>query len=353
VPLAPCTTLQLGGRARHLIEVKQDSELIDALHWARAQALPVAILGGGSNVVVSDAGLQGLVIVMAQRGIELAPQTGDRTLLRAAAGEPWDEVVAVSVERGLWGLECLSGIPGRTGATPIQNVGAYGQEVANTIESVSVLDRDCLRVEQLSPAACGFGYRDSAFKRQPDRYVVLDVSFALRSSASGPPAYAELRAALQARASTPSPQQVRDTVLALRRKKSMLLDPEDENRRSAGSFFMNPVVQAGEVQRIVEQAMAAGWNGAARDVPRYPQADGRIKLAAGWLVERAGVHKGERRGGIGVSSRHALALVHHGGAQSADLLAFAREIRDRVHARFGVELVPEPVFLGFDPTFRF
>jgi UDP-N-acetylmuramate dehydrogenase len=293
------------------------------------------------------------VIAMAQRGVVIEPQADGTSVLEASAGEPWDDLVALSVARGLCGLECLSGIPGQVGATPIQNVGAYGQEVADTIASVTVLDRHSLSVEEWPAERCGFGYRDSVLKRDPGRWVVLKVRFLLRAGAPTAAGYAELRAALALRAAMPGVADVRDTVLALRRQKSMVLDPNDPNRRSAGSFFTNPVLGAEQAERVIDRVIADGWGGSRAEVPRYLQPDGRVKLAAAWLLERAGVSKGDRRGAVGVSARHALALVHHGGGRSAELLGLAREIRDRVRDRFGVELVPEPVFVGFGSGFRF
>ncbi len=325
--------------------------MIEALRWAAERELPVAILGAGSNLVVSDAGFDGLVVQMKLRGIAISLR-GAVASVEAAAGEPWDALVELAVARELAGIECLSGIPGLVGATPIQNVGAYGQEVAETIAAVRVLDRRTLQILTLEPAGCGFAYRDSAFKRDPERFVVLSVRFELRSGGEPALRYAELRAAVQARHPEPTLQQVRQAVLALRRAKSMLLDPADENGRSAGSFFTNPVVSAEAAERLARQALEEGLIAAAEELPRYAAGEGRVKLAAAWLIERAGLRKGERRGAVGLSSRHALALVHHGGGSSAELIAFAREIRDRVRARFGVELSPEPVLLGFAPGFR-
>jgi UDP-N-acetylmuramate dehydrogenase len=233
-----------------------------------------------------------------------------------------------------------------TGATPIQNVGAYGQEVADTIVSVKVMDRHTRQTQTLLPAACSFAYRSSAFKRDPDRFVVLSVTFALRPG--GPPTlrYHELHQAVAGPAPTLS--QVRATVLTLRRRKSMVLDPADPNRRSVGSFFTNPVVPVAELTRIVAQALDARLIGRADEVPHFPAGDGQVKLAAGWLIERAGMAKGTRQGAVGVSSQHALALVHHGGGTSAALVALARDIRDQVYQRFGVALLPEPALVGID-----
>jgi UDP-N-acetylmuramate dehydrogenase len=344
VPLAPLTTLELGGPARFFVGADDEASVVEALAWARARGLPVLALGGGSNLVVADAGFDGLVVRVAPRGLTFTD--GDPTLVEVAAGEPWDEVVAACVARGLAGLECLSGIPGLAGATPIQNVGAYGQEVAETVHAVRVLDRASGEVRPLPAAACAFSYRDSAFKQAPDRQVVLAVTFALRPG--GPPTlrYPELRAAV---GPSPSLAEVRAAVLALRRRKSMVIDTADPNRRSVGSFFTNPVVSAADAERVIARALAEGLVTRAEEVPRFPVAGGAVKLAAGWLIERSGVARGLRRGAVGISSRHALALVHHGGGTTADLLALACEVRDTVAARFGVRLVPEPTLVGVTP----
>jgi UDP-N-acetylmuramate dehydrogenase len=347
VPLAPLTTLHLGGPARFFAQAPDEDALTEALAFADRRGLPLFVLGGGSNLVVADDGFPGLVVQMTGRGVAFRPE-GDRVLCEAAAGEPWDGVVSQAVARGLAGLECLSGIPGSTGATPIQNVGAYGQEVADTVASVRALDRQTGALVDLLPADCGFSYRDSAFKRSPQRHVVLGVSFALRPG--GPPTvrYAELARAL---ASAPAADlvAVRTTVLALRRSKSMVIDPTDPNRRSVGSFFTNPIVPAVKADQLAERAVGQGLIAAPAELPRFPAPAGQVKLPAAWLIERAGFHKGLARGSVGLSSAHALALVHHGGGRSADLLALAREIRAGVQQRFDVWLAPEPVVLGARP----
>ena len=348
VPLAPRTTFGLGGSARCLVEVTDEACLVEALRWAAAEDLPVLVLGGGSNVVVGDDGWDGLVVHMALRGIELF-RTAGRLVLRAAAGEPWDEVVARAVDEGAAGLECLSGIPGSTGATPIQNVGAYGQEVSQVITAVHVWDRRAGVRRVLAPEECRFGYRDSALKRDPDGAVVLAVDLALRPGGAPALRYAELARAFEG-AAAPSLSEVRERVLALRRSKSMVIDEADDNRRSAGSFFTNPVVEAAVAAALVEQAVREGVAASAAAVPRFPADEGRVKLAAAWLIEAAGFRKGERRGAVGISSRHALALVHHGGGTTRELLALAEEIRERVRARFGVELQREPVLVGTGAT---
>ena len=339
VPLAPLTTLGLGGAAKHFLRAVDEAELLEALQWAAEEGIASAILGGGSNLIVPDEGYDGLVIQMAMETLEL--HRGGK--LVAGAGVPWEAVVDAALSRDWAGLECLSGIPGSAGATPIQNVGAYGQEVSEVIDAVRVLRRSDLVFAELSAEDCGFCYRDSLFKREPERFVVTAVRFALRPGAPATTRYAELARRVAAHASLAD---VRSAVLELRRSKSMLLDPADPNHRSAGSFFLNPIVSTEEADRVVAQAVAEKLAVRPEDVPRYPADDGRTKLAAGWLVEKAGIAKGARRGAIGVSSRHALALVHHGGGTTAELLSFADEIRQRVHDRFGVRLEREPRLLA-------
>lgn len=330
VPLASYTTLELGGAAEHFVRIDREDDLPEALAWAKARGLPTTILGGGSNVVVADRGVRGLVVAMATRGI-VDTTDGDALVLRAAAGETWDDVVVHAIDRGACGIECLSGIPGSVGATPIQNVGAYGQEVADVIARVRVLDRATGTMRWIGKDACGFGYRTSAFKRAPAEHVVLEVEYALRRGSPAAPRYAELARALGS--GTPSLAQIRDAVIALRRSKSMVIDANDENRRSVGSFFTNPIVDADVAARIGEHA------------PKWPQPDGRIKLAAAWLIETSGTTKGERHGAVGISSRHTLALVHHGGGTTTALLELAHTVAERVRTRFGIELVLEPVVI--------
>ncbi len=348
VPLAPLTTLELGGPAQYLAVAEDAATAVEALRWARQRDVPVSILGGGSNVVVADDGVCGLVVKMGGRGFEIAAN-GEVATVTVAGGEPWDEVVARTVEAGLAGLECLSGIPGTAGATPIQNVGAYGQEVARSLAWVEVLDCRSFEVERMPASACGFSYRTSRFRRRPESHLVLSVSFALRPGAAGEVAYPELAAALGADRARPSPREVRRAVLELRRAKSMLVEPEDPNRRSVGSFFLNPMLSASGAAALRRRAEASGLGAP----PAFPAPGGRVKVSAAWLIERCGFPRGLRRGAVGISSRHSLALIHRGGGRSADLVALARDIRAAVRARFGIELVPEPRFLGFtgpDPT---
>ncbi len=339
VPLAPWTTLGLGGPARHFVRATDEDTLLEALRWAEDHGVAVAILGGGSNLLVPDHGYAGLVIRMEIGGIELG--TGGE--LHAGAGVPWEAVVDAAVARDWAGLECLTGIPGSTGATPIQNVGAYGQEVADVLEEVRVLDRRTLSFHAFSRSDCELAYRNSRFKREPDRFVVCAVRFRLRPHGPGTIRYAELERAVGTRASL---SEIRGTVLELRRRKSMVLDPHDPNRRSAGSFFLNPIVSLADAERIAEMAVRRGWVQDATQVPRFPAGPGRAKLAAGWLIEQSGFPKGTRRGAVGLSSKHALCLVHHGGGTTAELLCFADEIRARVQERFGVLLEQEPRVLG-------
>ena len=348
-PLAPQTTLGLGGPARFFAEIDELADLLPALQWAEERRLAVFVLGGGSNLVVADEGFPGLVLRLRTRGMAWSEEGGEEgggeARVEIQAGQPWDDVVAEAVRRNGAGIECLSGIPGSTGAAPVQNIGAYGQEVADVLRGVRVLDRHNLEMRDLDREACAFSYRTSLFKREPDRFVILSVTLGLVQGGSPCLRYAELAAALGGN-TTPGLDQVRETVLALRRKKSMVIDDADENRRSAGSFFTNPIVTRQAAEEIAWRAAEAGLVAKPADVPRFTLDDGRVKLAAGWLIERAGLAKGFRMGPVGISSRHALALVHHGGGATADLLRLAMHVRAVVRKRFGVTLTPEPVFLG-------
>lgn len=342
VPLAPRTTLELGGAAEFFIEARDESTLASALAWSRTEGVPVTILGGGSNVIVPDEGVAGLVIVAAMRGIRRV-EDGASVRVSVSAGEPWDDLVASLVSDGIAGVEALSGIPGSTGATPIQNVGAYGIEIGDVLESVRLVDRRDGAVRTFSRGDCELAYRDSRLKREPDRYVVVEVVFALRRGAPAKARYAELERALP---EGPTLEAVRETVLRLRRAKSMVLDAADPNRRSAGSFFTNPIVPRATAEAVVRTALDRGIVQDAAAVPRWDADGDRVKLAAGWLIERSGVSKGERHGQVGISTAHALALVHHGGGSARELLALADDVKARVRGVFGVELEREPVVLG-------
>jgi UDP-N-acetylmuramate dehydrogenase len=322
--LSSLTTLGVGGIADRVVVVPDAAELVAAVRAADEAGTPLLVLGGGSNVVAPDAGWPGDVVAVRNRGIER-----DGATLTVQAGEPWDDVVAYTVGNQLAGIEALSGIPGTTGATPIQNVGAYGQEVAQTITAVRVWDRAEKSERTLTPEDCVFGYRDSRLKREPGRFVVLDVTFALHpGELSRPVGYAELARRLGVEVGESAPlADVRAAVIELRRGKGMVLDPDDPDSRSAGSFFTNPIVPA---DRAVDGC------------PSWPAGDGHVKLSAAWLVQSAGFGRGTREGRVGTSSRHSLALTTEPGATTAELLAFADRVVTAVREQFGVTLVPEP-----------
>jgi UDP-N-acetylmuramate dehydrogenase len=330
VNLSELTTLRLGGPAREMVEVATEAELVGALDTT----LPILVLGGGSNVVVGDDGFDGRVVLVRTRGVDVTDSSECAGVtVRVAAGEPWVDVVARAVAEGWSGIECLAGIPGLAGATPIQNVGAYGQEVSSTITSVRTLERATGRVRTFANADCGFGYRTSRFKASRDEYVVLSVDFQLRLSPhSEPIAYAELARSLGVEVGERAALgDVASAVLALRSSKGMVLDATDHDTWSAGSFFTNPVLPADAVP-----------DGA----PAWPQQDGSVKTSAAWLIEQAGFSKGYGEGPVRLSTKHTLALTNRGDATTADLLALAREIRDGVQAKFGVVLVPEPTLIN-------
>ncbi len=349
VPLAQHTTLAVGGPARYWLEADDLAQVRRGLDWADERDLPVIVLGGGSNMLIADRGLDALVLRVRIDGIEQSQHQSEASL-EVGAGVQWDSLVRWAVERDLAGIECLAGIPGEVGATPIQNVGAYGQEVGQHIEQVVAIDRHSGAEIVLDNEACGFAYRDSVFKREArDRFIVTAVRF--RLVPGGPPllAYPELQRAIQALDGSAEPDlaRVSRTVVELRRGKATVLDPDDENFRSAGSFFVNPIVEASQAEQVATRARALVPK---ETMPRYPQADGRVKLAAAWLIERAGMHKGWGRASVGLSTRHSLAIVNRGAASAAEILSFAAEIRRRVEDSFGVSLTPEPCMLGFDPS---
>jgi UDP-N-acetylmuramate dehydrogenase len=338
VPLAPLTTLRVGGPAARLVELEREEDVLEVVQEADGRGESLFVLGEGSNVVVGDDGVDGVVARMAMRGIRVTAEA-DRVLVDAAAGEGWDALVERATAEGWQGVACISGVPGLVGATPIQNVGAYGQEVGETIASVRVFDRRVGAFVDLAPAACGFGYRSSAFKRDAGRYIVTGVRFAFGRGDETVVRYAELSRALSIVEGQAAPsRRVRDTVIALRRAKGMILDDADPESVSAGSFFTNPVLEA---RRLAAIEAAAGER-----VPRFDAGDGRYKVPAAWLVEHAGFPKGWGTARAGVSRKHALALVNRGGATARDLLDVARAIREGVSRRFGVVLEPEPVFIG-------
>jgi UDP-N-acetylmuramate dehydrogenase len=340
--LAELTTLRLGGPAGRYVEAADEAAVVAAVRAADEAGAPLLIVAGGSNLVVADAGFPGTVLRIATRGVRA---DGDR--LTVAAGEPWDPFVARCVAAGRAGVECLAGIPGSVGATPIQNVGAYGQEVSETIATVRAYDRAAGAVVELAPAECGFAYRSSRFKRAPGRWVVLEVAFDLQhAAASRPVRYAELAGALGIAVGETAPlAQVREAVLALRRRKGMVIDPADPDSVSAGSFFTNPVLDAAAFAAL--EARARERLGSEARPPRFPQADGTVKTSAAWLIERAGFARGHGDPAtVAISGKHTLALTNRGAGTTDQLVALAREIAAGVEAAFGVRLEPEPVFAG-------
>lgn len=331
--LANHTTLRVGGPAADFVVAATEDELIEAVRSADERGKPVLVLGGGSNVLVSDSGFEGRVVAVRTTGVQADADACGGAVVRVAAGEPWDALVARTVEEGWIGVEALSGIPGLVGATPIQNVGAYGQEVAQSIASVRCWDRQAGQVRTLFNRDCRFGYRTSRLKQEPDRWVVLEVVFQFRLGDLGAPlAYAELAHSLDLEVGDRVPlAQVRTAVLGLRRRKGMVLDASDHDTWSAGSFFTNPVLPADQVPE---------------GAPAWPQPDGTVKTSAAWLIEQAGFTRGHGNDRAGLSGKHTLALTNRGGATATDLVTLAREVRDGVRARFGIELVNEPVLVG-------
>ena len=334
VLLAPYTTLGIGGPARWFVEATDEKQVVEAVRLAREKNAPLFVLGGGSNLLVADEGFPGVVLHVALKGIE---QNGN--LFRAAAGENWDGFVSMAIERGFGGIECLAGIPGTVGGTPVQNVGAYGQEVSSTIVAVRVLDVKSLNYSELPAATCGFSYRRSILNStHRDRFVVTRVDYRLRPNAFPVLQYPDLKKHFQGRTGIPSLQEAADAVREIRRSKGMLLVEGDADSHSAGSFFRNPVIGQAAYDGIVAKAKGP--------VPQFPATAGMVKIPAAWLVEQSGFHKGFALGAAGISSRHTLALINRGGAAAADIAALRDLIVGTVEKRFGIHLEPEPVWLG-------
>jgi UDP-N-acetylmuramate dehydrogenase len=334
--LANHTTLRVGGPAREMITIDTEAELVKTVRTLDAGGEPLLIIGGGSNLLIGDAGFDGTVIKILTRGVDEDTAACSGAVVTVSAGEPWDPLVGYAIERGWSGLEAMSGIPGLVGATPIQNVGAYGADVSELISVVRALDRSTGQIKTLFPIECGFGYRTSRFKSDPGRFLVLSVTFQLRlGSMSQPIRYLELARALGIEVGQRAPaSEVRQAVLALRMTKGMVLVEDDHDTWSAGSFFTNPLISFAKARTLPP------------DAPRFNQSDGMIKTSAAWLIERAGFGKGFGDGAARLSSKHSLALTNRGGATAADLLNLARQIRAGVQAKFGIELVPEPVLVG-------
>lgn len=340
VPLARFSTLAIGGAARWFMRAETDGDVAAAHRWCHEHGTTMFVLGGGSNLVIADEGYDGLVLQIAMTGHELKPVAGGETLAVARAGSRWDDLVATVVSRGLAGVECLSGIPGSVGGTPVQNVGAYGQEVGHTIEQVSAFDRRAGEMVVLAGAECGFSYRMSRFKSDDaGRFIICSVSFRLRPGAPTT-TYPDIQRYIDRhRIITPSVADLRAAVLEIRRSKGMVIDPADADTRSVGSFFMNPIVTLDARERV---ASATG-----EQPPAFALDDRHVKIPAAWMIERAGFTKGFVDGAAGISTKHPLAIVNRGGATARDVLRLATRIKRQVADRFGVWLRPEPIFVGF------
>jgi UDP-N-acetylmuramate dehydrogenase len=342
VPLAAWCTLGIGGPARWFVAAASEEAIRSALAWAHARDVAVYVLGGGSNVVVADDGFDGLVIKVDIRGVSRSESNG-RVHFVVGAGEAWDPFVAITVAEDCAGLECLSGIPGLVGGTPIQNVGAYGQEVSATITRVHLIDRRTREIGILPSEECGFEYRTSRFKHKDD-FIVTGVEYGLLAHGAPTVAYADVISYFENERETPSLTAVRDAVLRIRRRKGMVIEEGNPAIRSVGSFFVNPIVTRAHFDRI------AACTGDPSRIPHYPAGGDAVKVPAAWLIEQAGFPKGSTRGAIGVSPFQAQAIVNHGGARAADVIALASDIKRAVWERFGVAIVPEPVFVGFRPS---
>lgn len=343
VALGPLTTLGVGGPARYFAAATSAEDVREAVAWARQRSLPFFVLGGGSNLVVADAGFAGLVLKIEIPAITESESDG-RRIFEAGAGVEWDELVACTVAADCQGLECLSGIPGTVGGTPVQNVGAYGQEVSDTIARVRALDVETLEARDFTNAECGFKYRTSRFNTvDRGRFIITRVAYALTPHGKPKLEYPDLKKFFAGRDTPPTLAEAREAVCQVRLAKSMLITEGDPDARSAGSFFKNPIVTAAEAERISQWAQQRGVR-----LTTYPAAEGKVKVPAAWLIEQSGLHKGFTHGPVAISSKHTLALVNRGGATANDVLAMKSLVQQKVRAMFGVELTPEPVFVGFE-----
>ena len=342
VPLAPLTTFKVGGPARFFLEARTIGEISAGVEFARSRSLPLFVLGGGSNLVISDSGWPGLVLKIGVSGIDESTHDG-KTQFDVGAGEEWDKFVARAAARNCAGVECLSGIPGSVGGTPVQNVGAYGQEVASVIESVMALDLRDGQVHQLRAEGCGFGYRSSVFNSsERGRYIILRVTYTLTPGGEPHLGYTDLKRHFAGWSKKPTLADVREAVRRIRASKGMLITPCDEDCCSAGSFFKNPIVSAGQHHELEKRAAARGLQ-----IPSYPALESQKKISAAWLVEHSGFAKGYEDGRVGLSRKHALAIVNRGKATADDILALKEHIQGRVEEIWGIQLEPEPVFVGF------
>ena len=342
VPLAPLTTLKVGGPARYFTEPKSATEVANAVNFAHSRDIPLFVLGGGSNLVISDAGWPGLVLRIAISGIDQREENG-KALFEVGAGEEWDKFVARAVARNCAGVECMSGIPGSVGGTPVQNVGAYGQEVSETIQSVLVFDLKDGQVRELCAEACAFQYRTSIFNTsERGRFIILRVTYALTPGGRPRIEYADLKKHFAGFQNAPSLAGTREAVRRIRAAKAMLITPGDEDCRSAGSFFKNPVLAPDQYTELTQRAKVKGLQ-----VPSYPALDAQRKVSAAWLVEHSGFSKGYNAGRAGISRKHTLAIVNRGEATASDILGLKDHIQQRVEELWGIHLEPEPVFVGF------
>ena len=342
IQLAPLTTLRVGGRARYFLRANTVEDVQAGVAFAEARKLPVFVLGGGSNVLISDSGWPGLVLQIGISGIDHTHE-GQTIRFIVGAGEDWDAFAALCATRNMAGVECLSGIPGSVGATPVQNVGAYGQEVSQAIASVLVLDLTDKQVLEMDASDCEFGYRSSIFNaRERGRYIILRVTYELEHGAAPILRYADLQSNFAGRSEPPTLAEVRDAVLTIRASKGMLITLGDSDSRSAGSFFKNPVLTTAQFEEVRQKAEARNLT-----VPSYPALSQQKKISAAWLVENSGFTKGYVKGRAGISSKHALALVNRGDATAAEITALRDEIQQHVEQQWGIKLDPEPVLVGF------
>jgi UDP-N-acetylmuramate dehydrogenase len=342
IALAPFTTFKIGGKAVFFVSAHGENEVFEALEFAQKNKLKVFVLGGGSNVLIADGGFDGLVVHIALKGVSSSAENDGTVYLTAAAGEDWDNFVAFCVGKNLQGVECLSGIPGYIGGTPVQNVGAYGQEVSETIMSVRCLDRNVKKIVELTNANCGFAYRTSIFNTsKKNRFIVLSVTFALKLNGEPKIVYKDLQNYFNGKKS--NLEETREAVLEIRRAKSMVIDKNDANSKSAGSFFKNPIVNLNKFAQIKEIAKKMNL----KEVPNFSVDVSKIKIPAAWLIEKSGFQKGFQFGRVGLSTKHTLAIVNLGNAAAADVIRFKEEIQVKVKEKFGVALQPEPIFIGF------
>lgn len=342
IELKNLTTLKIGGAARFFVSAETEEDVVEAVNFADEHDLPIFVLGGGSNVLISDKGFDGLVLQINLRGIEIVKEDGDETIISAKAGEDWDEFVKLCVEKNLAGIECLSGIPGFVGATPIQNVGAYGQEVSETISRVKVFDRKSKEILTLNNSECKFTYRASIFNTtDKNRFVVLQVNYKLQKNGAPKIVYKDLIRFFDGK--NPDLKETREAVCRIRAEKAMLVRQDGLDAQSAGSFFKNPFVTKSQFEKIAETAKTLNLG----DVPNFTTDDENVKIPAAWLIENSGFHKGFQKGNAGLSTKHTLALTNRGNAKATEIIALKDEIQREVLKTFGIELKTEPVFVGF------